>query len=67
MPRRFYSDDPLRDFANYDSYTQEQLRTYPKCFCCEEPITDEYAVHIGSMWFCDECLSSHRRETINEY
>ena len=67
MGRFFHSDDPIADFDAHDKYTAEQVRTYPKCYCCEEHIVQEDAVNIGSLWFCDECLSDHRKVTINDY
>lgn len=60
------TDDPERDFLDHERMEREIAKTYPKCACCDEPIIQEFAVNIGRLWFCDDCLDDHRKETISD-
>lgn len=59
-----WSDDPLRDFERWDAAREEELESLPHCVCCGEPIQQEDAVYLDGYWYCDECLKSFRRETV---
>ena len=63
----FYTDNPLRDFAMYDSDQQKQLENLPKCSLCDEPIQQEDVVQFHGEYICDDCLDDLRVELRNLY
>jgi hypothetical protein len=52
----YYSDDPVRDFEEYDRARQERLARYPICKVCREHIQDEKCYLVDGRYFiCLEC------------
>ena len=63
----FYTDDPLRDFANYDREQAEREAKLPKCDYCKDPIYEHY-YEIDGDNVCPECLDRFfRKEVDSEY
>lgn len=62
----FYTDDPARDFANWDAEQQRELDRLPECADCGHPIQDETAFYINGEWICEDCMDSYRREVVPE-
>lgn len=54
----FYTDDPLRDFANYDREQAERERGKPRCAECEKPLYNENAYRLGGELYCAECVKA---------
>lgn len=58
----FYrSDNPLRDFWNYTSDREEELKKRPVCDQCDEHIQDDYYYIINNETFCPNCMEWHKR------
>lgn len=51
-----FTDDPFRDFDNYDREQAEKLDRLPKCRHCGEPIQDDYAFEYEGDLYCEECF-----------
>jgi RNA polymerase-binding transcription factor DksA len=52
----YRTDDPARDFENYDRDRQRRLERYPMCECCGERIHSEKLYYIDGRFFCEECI-----------
>lgn len=61
----FRTDDPIKDFENWDREQQKQLDKLPECARCDQPIQQEDAVRIGKKFYCDHCLAE-MRESIGD-
>ena len=59
----YRTDDPVRDFENYDREQQRRLERYPICECCGEHIQDEKLYYIDGRFFCEECIEDCHRYT----
>jgi formylmethanofuran dehydrogenase subunit E len=57
----FYTDDPLRDFENYDRQQAEREEQLPKCDYCGDPIYGHY-YEIDGENVCPGCLDEHFRK-----
>lgn len=58
----FRTDDPLRDFQEYDSNLQSQ-RFVRRCCECKEEIEDhEMWWKIGKYYYCTFCMEEHERK-----
>lgn len=49
------TDDPVRDFDEWDAEQTEQLKKLPKCDCCGEPIQDDYGYRFDGELLCEDC------------
>ena len=63
----FYSDDPIRDFEHYDSGQARELKRFPICAECGEPIQDEHCFEINDELICEECLNQNHRKYVDDY
>lgn len=54
-----WTDDPVRDAENYYNAGHPYR---PECECCEKVITSQFAYHIGTDWYCEECIEDMREE-----
>ena len=62
----FYSDDPVRDFENYDRAQAERLARLPKCSVCDEPIQDDHYYLINGENVCPACLENEFRKEVDD-
>lgn len=62
----YYTDNPHKDFANYDADQQAKLDKLPKCCHCDEPIQDEFAYYINDEWICEGCLNDNFRKAVED-
>lgn len=62
----FRTDDPLRDFNNWDSEQNKWLEQRPVCADCGEHIQDDQAYYINGEWICPNCMDSYLREVLSE-
>lgn len=60
----YYTDDPLRDFENWDAEQEEYLARLPICEVCGQPIQQDTAICIDGKWYCDHCLNEYFRKDI---
>lgn len=49
------SDDPVRDFDEWDAERTEWLNKLPKCDRCGEPIQDDHGYELDGEIFCEDC------------
>ena len=63
----FYSDDPVRDFDNYDRYQQRLLERLPKCADCDEHIADDHFFRFDGKYYCPDCLNYHHKIDVEDY
>lgn len=61
----YYTDDPVRDFLEYDRAQQIKQDRRPKCEICGEPL-EEYAYLIDGQVICQECLDDNYKIEIYE-
>jgi RNA polymerase-binding transcription factor DksA len=54
-------------FEQHDRERERELRKFPKCDCCGEPITDEHLYHIGYYFYCEACVNEEFRERTEDY
>lgn len=62
----YYTDDPARDFANWDAEQQRELERLPECADCGHEIQDESAFYINGEWICEDCMEAYRQEVMPE-
>lgn len=55
------TDDPFRDFDEWDREQNKKLSRLPVCAWCGEPIQSEKALCIEGEWMCSMCEEEHRR------
>ena len=54
------TDNPIRDYAQYD-YEQSLLeQACPICEDCGNHITGEYYWEFHGFYYCEDCVRSHR-------
>ena len=57
------TDDPFRDFDEWEREQQRKLERLPVCSWCGLRIQEEKALCIGGEWMCGRCEEKHRRYT----
>ena len=62
-----YSDDPVRDFEQYDREQAKQLERLPFCEVCGKPIQDEHLFLINDEFVCEECLIRDFRKNTEDF
>ena len=50
-----WTDDPVRDAADYAEELERELERRPVCVKCKEHIQDEDAYEIDGEYYCDDC------------
>jgi len=63
----FYSDDPIRDYENWDAEQQRRLDKLPKCSECGEPIQTEECYEINDELICPDCMETNHRKWVEDY
>jgi formylmethanofuran dehydrogenase subunit E len=61
----FYTDDPVRDFENYDREMARRIARLPVCAECREHIQSEDLYDINGELYCEECMHNHKRSAID--
>lgn len=56
-----WTDDPVRDAANYDAEAEERLNQLPVCDECNEHIQGEGYYEINGYNICPDCMKEHWR------
>ena len=57
------SDDPIRDFANWDYEQLLKEQTCPVCNDCGDPITDDKYWEFHGLYYCERCVQEHSHYT----
>lgn len=60
----FNTDNPIADFARYDTEAYEWQQRRPKCYVCGEPIQEDYFYDINGFMICQECLDTYHKKEI---
>lgn len=63
----FYSDDPVKDYANYDARQRRRLARLPRCSECREPIQDDECFVWDGEIICPECLKENHQKRTEDY
>ena len=63
----FRTDDPLRDFMDWDEEQERQLERLPECSYCGEKIQKEFLYCINDEVICEDCLNDHFRKSVDDY
>lgn len=58
-----WTDDPIRDAANYEAERERKMQELPICDFCGDHITDDSYHEICGLNICDRCLEDHRKNT----
>ena len=58
-----WTDDPVRDAANYEAERERKMQELPICDFCGNRITDEDYHNILGRNICDRCLDERRVNT----
>jgi hypothetical protein len=58
-----FTDNPVADFERYDAEQENRLKELPICSDCGEPIQDEHYFEFDCYFYCEDCLSNHRKYT----
>ena len=61
------TDDPYKDFDNWDGEQQAALERLPMCDECHEHIQDDYYYDIDGQTLCEECLNDNYRKSLDDY
>lgn len=62
----FYSDDPVKDFENYDREQAKQMRELPVCADCDEPIQDDICFEFNGEYICPYCLIAFHQKDVRD-
>lgn len=53
--------------ADDSQWRKEYRPELPICYCCDDPIRQEKALHIYSggqkIWMCDRCINDYKERT----
>lgn len=58
-----WTDNPIRDAANYEAEREWEMQELPICDFCGYRITDESYHIIFGRNICDRCLDVRRKNT----
>lgn len=61
------TDDPEKDFDDWDYEQNELLKKLPKCDECDEYIQDDYFFEIGDMIICSDCMNTCFKKYTDDY
>ncbi len=67
MLRTYRTDDPVADAERYMAEQERELRKYPECEACGEPITTETLIHIHGVFYHPACVEAHYEEPTEDY
>lgn len=62
-----YTDDPARDFAQWDMEQTMAEALLPVCDCCGEAIRDDFYWEIDGDMLCEKCMNSRYRKFTDNF
>lgn len=62
----FYTDDPVKDFENYDRDQARKLSELPVCMDCDEPIQDSTCYEFNGEYICESCLKTYHQKDVGD-
>lgn len=51
----------------YEARQERELAKYPKCDCCDEPITEDILFDIEGDIFCEACMMDNFKKFTSDY
>lgn len=63
----YYSDDPARDYLEYDRKRTRRVMLRPRCDECDEYIQDDELYDFDGKLICSECLIENHLKSTNAY
>lgn len=64
---RYYTDNPVADFNDWDSEQETKLERLPECSECGNKIQDEMCFEFNGELICEECLNDNHRKCTDDY
>lgn len=62
-----YIPDAIDHYNAYEARRERELRKYPKCSYCGDPITDDYLFDINGVLYCETCMNNWLRKDVEDY
>lgn len=62
-----YTDDPARDFAQWDMEQTMAEARLPVCNCCGEAIRDDFYYEIDDEILCTDCMNDRFRKSTDDF
>ena len=62
-----YTDDPIRDWADYCAQQEREMELLPECSECGEKITDDMCFVFGDEPICDSCAYTIYRKHTTDF
>ena len=62
----FYTEDPAKDFENYDRSQAKKLSELPVCVDCGEPIQDDICYEFNGEYICPDCLETYHQKDVGD-
>lgn len=60
------SENPFRDFDEYEAEKHREFIQLPICDCCGERIVEEHLYDFDGELVCEECLLDYVRENFRK-
>lgn len=54
-------------FEQHDRERERELKKFPVCCSCHEPITDEHLYCIKGYFYCEDCMNDEFRKSTEDY
>ena len=61
-----YTDDPVKDYEQYDKEQAKRLEKLPVCDCCCDHIQDDHYYQTECEILCPHCLETYYRREIDD-
>lgn len=61
------TDDPIRDFNQYDTEEYLKTKSLPICCDCGNTILGEYYWDFHGYYYCEDCVREHRERIDDLY
>lgn len=61
------TDDPLADYARWETEQAKELERLPICCECGQPITDDYLYEINGECICESCMEQNFKKSTDDY
>lgn len=55
-----WTDDPERDFAEWDAEREDWLKRLPRCSECDEYIQSDICYRINDELICEDCIENYK-------
>lgn len=62
-----FTDDPPRDYAQWDADRHRKLSRRPKCNDCDEYIESDHYFEVEGDLLCLDCMNDRYRKSTDDY